>query len=236
MQLEQIEARGLKFLVRPGTSDAKAVKEVVERKGYERRDFQLDESPLWLDYGANIGAFSVLVASRGCQVIAYEADPVNAEIARLNVALNGLEHLVDVHAKAIVAGDEKHVVLNRNSARGNHWRNSIIKEWRGGEQVVVETRRFDETLVVGAAVKMDIEGAEMPLLEWLFDVAPLRPNYPPRMVFEWSFDIDRSIRRFQGTITRARQVYKTVHYPKFDEAPSEWQSSWFPPCRTVWCH
>ena len=35
MDLEIIEARGLKFHARPGTSDAKAVKEVVTGKGYD---------------------------------------------------------------------------------------------------------------------------------------------------------------------------------------------------------
>ena len=58
---------------------------------------------------------------------------------------------------------------------------------------------------------------------------------PPRMVFEWSFDIDASIPRFRAVAAKLLGHYGSVVYGKFDEAQPKWRGEWFPPCRTVWC-
>lgn len=56
-----------------------------------------------LDFGANVGWFSMLAAQRGCSVIAWEGDPENAELCALNAAENGWADLVDVRAEWVDA-------------------------------------------------------------------------------------------------------------------------------------
>jgi FkbM family methyltransferase len=221
--------RTLVFYVRQGSSDEKTLKEVVLKRSYARRDFPTEQADgEWLDLGANIGAFTVLVASAGSSVRAYEPDPASFELLKMNVDANGLSERVKLYNKAVVADERKTVTFYVNSAKKNYWRNSIVKPWRGGYSLEVEAVRFDKVIVREHATKMDIEGAEMPILEAM-------TKFPDRLVFEWSFDIDRSIPRFTNVIAKLRKAYGNVVYGKFDETQKAWKGEWFPPCRTVWC-
>jgi hypothetical protein len=78
-------------------------------------------------------------------------------------------------------------------------------------------------------VKLDAEGAEMPILEQMMDLPPVR------IVFEWSFDIDPSIKRFDAVIAGLEERYGRVRYGKIPQGHDEWPSAWFPACKTVWC-
>jgi FkbM family methyltransferase len=225
--LEIISAKGLEFYARIGSSDRKAIAEVVERGGYEKRWFRLGDVPSWLDIGANIGAFAVLAASAGCQVVAVECDPHSASLLRMNVKLNGLCDRVKVIEAAVMPVGGKKLTLHTNSARKNYWRNSLFKPWRGGSKVPVDSVSLAD-LPETEGCKIDAEGAEMPLLEEC-------PTPWGRLVFEWSFDIDSSIPRFSKVISKVRGRYSRVEYPGFDETRRDWSASWFPPCRTVWC-
>jgi hypothetical protein len=95
--------------------------------------------------------------------------------------------------------------------------------------VTVETHPIAEYWQPGFHVKLDAEGAEMPILE---RYAEARVK---RLVFEWSFDIDPSIDRFDAVVARLRRAYGRVQFSKIAGGHREWQAAWFPPCRTVWC-
>ncbi len=49
-----------------------------------------------LDLGTGSGAMALLAAQAGAQVVAVEAHPALCQVARSNVAANGLSHLVTV--------------------------------------------------------------------------------------------------------------------------------------------
>ena len=61
-----IEAKGLKALVRKGTSDSFVVKEVLTQNTYRRLGIRPND--IVLDVGMNIGMFSALALSRGASV------------------------------------------------------------------------------------------------------------------------------------------------------------------------
>ena len=80
---------------------------------------------------------------------------------------------------------------------------------------------------------MDIEGAEMPILEHtevVFD----------KLMYEWSFDIDPSLTRLWAVLDKQLESYRvecawsTVHY--HDRAYVQWQPEWFPACTNVFCY
>ena len=228
--MNRVETDGLIFDCRPGTSDEKAVREVVTKRGYARRGFQPRDGETWVDVGANIGAFSVWAAALGCKVVAFEPDPESADLARHNVTLNGLGRYVAVNTCALTAEDAGGTAtLHCNTARGNVWRNSLHKQWQGGTTITVPTAPIDPYWRRGYHIKLDAEGSEMPILERYAE----RPV--DRLVFEWSFDIDPDLDRFNRVITKLRRTYGQVRFSKIAGGHREWQASWFPPCRTVWC-
>lgn len=83
-------ASGEEFLIRRsrGWQDLGTLYEVFVEKIYA--DHPPTAGKTVLDIGANIGDTAVYFASRGARVIAYEPDPEMCELARRNVAGNGL--------------------------------------------------------------------------------------------------------------------------------------------------
>jgi FkbM family methyltransferase len=226
--------RDLKFKVRPSTSDDKALKEVVEKAGYGRYGFAPQEGEYWYDLGGNIGAFSVWAAARGASVTCYEPDPTMAQMIVDNVKLNKLTRQVNVECAAVVAKAPRSgkLTLHLNSARGNLWRSSVEREWQGGESVEVDAVGISTIWDSGSYWKMDVEGSEMAILETLL---AKRAKPAAGLVFEWSFDVDRSIPRFVAVRDGLRERYDIVNHGKIAEDAPEWLPSWFPPARLVWC-
>ena len=229
MKLEQGNLRGIKFWHRPGFSDLKTFEEVIGRTTYLQRGMKILPGERWMDCGGNVGAFTLLACKLGASVTCYEPDPYNCEMIEKNLKLNGFK--ADVKQRALVHDDREDVTLfigNNN----NVWRNSIVKKWNKlGIKVPCanfdqEARRFD-------ACKMDIEGAEMPILEntnRVFD----------KLVYEWSFDIDPSLTRLWNVIDRQKKHYRieagwgSIHY--HDRAYERWQPEWFPACTNMFCY
>ena len=79
---------------------------------------------------------------------------------------------------------------------------------------------------------MDIEGAEMPILESTIKIFD-------KLVYEWSFDIDPSLERLWNLIDKQKKNYQveaawsTICYN--DKKEVMWQKSWFPACTNVFC-
>jgi FkbM family methyltransferase len=229
-KMKTIKANGLTFVVREDTSDFKAIKEVVIDGSYERRDFKIEPGETWIDIGSNCGAFAVLAASKGAAVIAFEPDPENASIARANIEANRLGRNAKVNEVGVTDSEAAaESAFYRNTAKGNLWRNSLHRKWRGGETIKVKTVPVSPYWQAANCIKLDAEGIEMPILEKYADVRV------KKLVFEWSFDIDASLPRFERVIATLKRTYPNVVYSGYAKGYTEWQDSWFPACRTVWC-
>lgn len=228
------------FYARKNTSDMKAYNEVVLRNSYQRprsRDastrFTIERGETWIDIGANVGAFMLMAAHCGADVICYEPDPENFALLQLNYEANKQKGIISNASRIHCAGlhekkSESYQTLYCNTAGGNVWRNSLYKPWRGGEEKIVRILPVDGIWSKDVCIKLDAEGAEMPILE---KYASKRVK---KLVFEWSFDIDPSLDRFNNVITKLEKVYPSVYFTKIADGYSEWQKSWFPACRTVW--
>ena len=123
----------------------------------------LAEGDLFLDVGANIGAYSILAASlQGTQCIAFEPASDTYQLLVENVALNDYGSKITTHRMAI--GDEHgEVLLTASLDTVNH----IVS---ASDDVVprefVSLRRLDEVLgdQRAAIMKIDVEGYEMPVI------------------------------------------------------------------------
>jgi len=227
MKYQRTECNGLQFDLRPLTSDAKAVEEVVEKHGYVRKYFQIEHGERWLDLGANIGAFSCFAAQKGALVTAYEAEPQNADLARHNIELNG--YTVDLHQQAIVADGVTQPTVNLYLSNTDYgqWRNSLYKS-KNRRAVPVEAVRISETLTGIDAIKMDIEGAEIDILFTIADFKNVQ-----KLVFEYHFDVNKSIPLFMQIIARLKKMFKNVIHPTYQAGVEV--HNFFPPAAVVFC-
>jgi len=224
-----IEVGGLKFYVREGTSDEKSIREVVEKKVYQRKDFQFAPEEHWIDAGAYIGAFSVLAASKGCQVTAFEPDPLSFEQLKKNIELNKLEDKVEAFNVA-VSFEGGHASLSRHN-KGNFWRNSICRKLKG-ETIQVPLINLLATLEEGFinyCIKLDIEGSEMGILEEISSKQLDRVN---KIVVEWTFDYDDRIKRPTDVVEKMKKTFPMV---KSKKMPDQEHYTWFPPNAFIFC-
>jgi len=228
MILKQGETKGIKYYYREGFSDKKTFEEVIGNDTYQKKGFKILPDENWMDCGGNVGAFTLLACSKGANVTVYEPDPFNCEMLEKNLKLNGFK--ATIKQAALVHNDTKEIILfigNNN----NVWRNSIIKKWNN-KGIKVPCLNFNEEAKNFDSCKMDIEGAEMPILE----------NYSHifnKLVFEWSFDIDPSLPRFWAIIEKLQKDYKVAPVGNTGKFVSRdydtWQKSWFPACTNVYC-
>ena len=116
-----------------------------------------------------------------------------------NLDLNGFE--ANIKQYALVHDDTKELVLFIGN-NGNVWRNSIIKKWNN-KGIKVPCINFESEAQDFDCCKMDIEGAEMLILENTTKVFD-------KLVYEWSFDIDASLIRFWNIIEKQQKQYKDL--------------------------
>lgn len=220
---------GIDFFYREGTSDLKTFDEVIKRNVYQKKGMTIERGEKWMDCGGNVGAFTLLACSKGAKVTVYEPDPNNCKMIEKNLKLNGFE--ANIICAGLVHNDKKKANLYVGN-NGNVWRNSMYKNWNG-KGIKVDCVNFDEIIPDGVCVKMDIEGAEMPILENTKRVFK-------KLIFEWSFDIDSSLPRFWRIIEKLEKKYRLAEIgntAKFKSRDYDtWQKSWFPACTNVFCY
>lgn len=227
MKMIQDSINGIKFYHREGFSDLKTFKEVIGNKVYEKKGMTIEQNEKWMDCGGNVGAFTLLSCSKGAEVTVYEPDPYNCEMIEKNLKLNGFK--ANIKEVALVHNDVKELILfigNNN----NVWRNSIVKKWNN-KGIKVKCINFDEEAKSFDCCKMDIEGAEMLILENTKKVFS-------KLVYEWSFDIDDNLSRFWNIIEKQKNQYSDLkdvgNTAKFKTRDyNTWQKSWFPACTNV---
>ena len=196
----ELNHRGLKILTREGTSDEKTFDEVIVRNVYEKRYFKIQANEHWIDLGGNVGAFAINALSKGATVDIYEPDPFNCKMIERNLKLNNFD--ANIYQVAVVANELKKMKMyvgNNNQV----WRNSLYKDW-GNQSFNVDCIHYSEVFKnKDDCCKMDIEGAEMAILEAM-------DLFPKKMVFEWSFDIDGNIGRYKKVIDKINLNYQNV--------------------------
>lgn len=128
-----------------------------------------------IDLGANLGLFTSRMAATGARVFAFEPDP--HALSRLRVAVSGMENVTLIPAAAGVQDGSIRLFRHRDFDTDPDRRStgsSVIegkRHMREDQAVEVELRDFLRFLrELDAPVKLlkiDIEGAEVPLLEAL---------------------------------------------------------------------
>lgn len=118
-------------------------------------------SSTFVDIGANIGWFSLLAASRGAKVFAYEPEPGNVELLKRSVEKNGFK---DADVSAVAIGDRDGTVPLWLSEESAGWHSTV--EQRGSRMIEVPCRTLDSLFPTERLdlVKIDTEGAEPQVL------------------------------------------------------------------------
>lgn len=212
------------ILYRPDTSDEKACREVIDRNAYQkpRLGFTLEEGDRWLDAGAHIGTFSALALHRGAdRVVAVEPVPEFWLMMKLNTS--PADRIFRYEGIVTPPGDDKpRVVYVREGRTG--WRSTTLRTRRMDATSQIVAPAFPIDRLISAfdldCVKLDIEGAEVEMLEvWT------PPDTVRKLVFEWSFDVDDHTARLRSVLASLENSGFKLAYPGQVDRIEKWRKA-----------
>lgn len=221
------------FIIRSESSDSKALREIFEDKIYLKPSikFTVDPEDRWADMGGNVGSFSVFAGSIAKRVVCFEAEPSNAEMCRVNVERNGLAGKVEVLHAAVVPDScsDAAVTLNVCTDPNHFWMHTLMKTKRKSKQVHVPAVKFSDVIAMGLdCLKIDIEGAEIPILKEKPDLSKVR-----KLVFEWSFDKEPRLQVLREVLAFLGTQFPVVSGRKVPEFTDLW--TLYPPATNYFC-
>lgn len=166
-EVELVEDKKTKLLLRPGTSDKDMLNDCV-KKDYKHVECQ---GQVVLDLGANIGGFMYRAARDGAvQVISYEPEPYNYDMLKLNQGIIA-KQFPEVKTEALneavynAPGTMELAIRSGNNASCSC---SITRSTRKtGTSVSVKVEAFKAVLdkYKPTFIKIDVEGAEYAIFE-----------------------------------------------------------------------
>lgn len=208
---------GREVYYRPGSTDENVLTEVLVRRAYRRAGINLDvkEGERWLDLGANIGAFAVYCLERGAEVDCYEPDPDCVRLLRLNAP----EPEARIFHAAVTHLEQETVSFWPDRGDGRHARGSTykyVRSMRGTGEPLTMPNFYAGYLEAGYedkdspvcydGIKMDIEGAEMGILD-----AGLLPRCR-KLVLEYHLSRDKSVKGLARRLKMLKARFRQVAY------------------------
>lgn len=176
-----------------------------------KRTLQPDD--IFWDVGANIGAITLIAATRCRRVVAFEPDPRSLKLLRENLAFN---QLGNVEIVPCALGDGRESIILHQAAPLNTGMTSILPgRFEAVGQVPVPMQRADEFLAEHPALtptvlKLDVEGAEHLVLQGAS--ALLMAQHVRAILFEDRVDSDGqpTNRSLDACLRRAGYKYRLL--------------------------
>lgn len=158
IKMQLIFSNKYKLWGRLNTCDELVMGEI--ERSYHR--LNLKPGDVVLDVGANIGAFSVYAAKKGCQVYAFEPDAENYEVLLENT--KSYTSIVPFR-EALVGTHEKEIEFFTNDSGRNKGLHSLVVQ-RGRGSHTVPANNFSDVVsqLLPNKIKMDTEGGEVSML------------------------------------------------------------------------
>jgi len=143
----------------------------------------VDDESVFLDIGANLGFFSLIVGDRmrrGGKVIAFEPQPAMVELFRRSIHHNGLGRVVTVHPFGLSDTAGRSTLWAPKTHKGGAFLGALPEGARSGfDEISVETHRLDDLLgedFTCDLVKIDVEGHELRVLRGMKGVVARSPK------------------------------------------------------------
>lgn len=129
---------------------------------------------LFVDVGAHAGSHAVYVAGTGRGVLAFEPNPINNQVLKVNLALNNLSGLCKVYCVALSS--------ESRTSRITNWGGASMLKPDGEfecEVVTLDSIIGDQHSI--AMIKIDVEGAEADVLVGARETLA---KYRPKLLIE----------------------------------------------------
>ena len=216
--IKEIQVKDVKAKIREGTSDEFVVNEVIG--GGEYRKLKLQPSDIVLDFGLNIGMFTIQTFKRGVKEIhSFEPDFDNFNLATDNCKLNNTDSSVQLNNAAVVGNNDttRNFSINTKKNKGAH---SLVAK-NGRDTITVNTQNINDIMkrVNPTVIKMDIEGGEYEVIPAITDWSNVRELI---MEYHHAHLLDKDMKKFHRLLSILQSHFSHVEYRK--EPKGAWVS------------
>ena len=166
------------FKIRANTSDAANVSPAFERRDINyllrliKKHVKKDKRVLFLDIGADLGGYSVIVANHfkvdTVKVKCFEPVEGSCLLIKENLVLNNIENKVELYPVALLNKKNDHAQIKLDPVTPGS--NSMTSEGKS-RTISIKTERLDDVIVEeisdydAIVFKIDVEGVEQEVLE-----------------------------------------------------------------------
>jgi len=206
--------KGIEMILDPADSVAgnlAFVPQLYDRWERAAVDKFLPPGGIFVDAGANVGAYSLWAAKRvgrGGRVLAYEAEPSNFSTLAENTRINGFEDIITARHVGIadVAGMLALQLNDGGNSGGHSFLGGVQRVDDGSIRVACEplSTLLDQSGVDRVDfMKLDIEGFEQRVLARFFAEVPAGSSIRPRVILTEMYFGDERDRPLLSTIEAA---------------------------------
>jgi len=177
-KLIKIKNEDGKFICRGNFSDLWCISPWGEKD--IRKYFEKFNGGTFIDIGANIGKYTIMLGKNANKVIAIEPEPNNFKILKKNIKKNKLKNVIALK----IACSNKDEKADFYVDKQNTGYNSLNRKTK--DKITIKTRKLDNLLKELKIkkidlIKIDVEGAEKQVLEG--GIHSLK-KYKPKIIFE----------------------------------------------------
>lgn len=173
--------------------DIPIMREVFQGNQYHKKDigFGIEKGDHWIDFGAHIGCFSNKVQRNHGTVVSIEPDYDNYLLLCENVGKD--------NCKNVAVGSSNKI---GNLVKGSKaYFNKVTDDPNGSLPIIA----FNDLVTEGCCVKMDIEGAELDIIDNC-DFSGIE-----KMVIAYHTNVDSSLANFHFRVARLMKWFDVHH-------------------------
>ena len=201
-----VQCKDFKFKIRKNKIDAFTVNEVAYKSGYFGF-LDLNKNDVVLDIGCHIGTFMV-IASKLCKnVISFEPDKENYELALFNKELNNCDNATIINSAVSTQSGEIDLYLNSGVCTDCHSTFPV----KGRKVVKIQSSNIKDLIEIYKPnkIKIDCEGEELNILR-LADLSTIE-----KLIAEVHFfiSIKDGHSRFYQMRDNIEKYFNKIKYP-----------------------
>jgi len=160
--------KDVKVAIRRGTNDSLVADAVMVYDEYKVANFNYNSGDIFIDVGAHIGTWSILMATIDPSLFVFSVEPVpeNYEMIKRNIKLNNLTNIIPFHtALSGTTGKEESVFYTDDSTNFGK-ENKFVASMLGGsgKELKIKATSLNDllnTVPSCKVLKIDCEGCEV---------------------------------------------------------------------------
>lgn len=180
-------------------------------KDYEKETFnqlkkEIKPNDTFIDVGANIGRFTIIMAEEGLCVYSFEPIKDNFELLRTNIKNNNLEKKTQLYNVGLGDKKEKKDICYIPYKHGEA---SVVFNFKKGIKEIININKLDDVKIKvqnNCFLKIDVEGFEYNVL---IGAGKFIKKYKPKIIIEIWREETKEILKNYGYIQRGE-----IWYPK----------------------